>query len=168
MSGTKSRRQSGDAGGLLFRLLHSLAIAEDGEVRCCGVTTAQGLSLLTMSEGPQISMSKVARALGVSPGTATRVIQNLVRDGLVERTGNPADRRQVRVRPTASGRKVIRKLNECYARFARAVFQAIPGNRLPRILEDLGLLVEAVEKARGVCLAAERAAGGRTVKGVQS
>jgi DNA-binding MarR family transcriptional regulator len=155
---TRAKAAFDDAGSLLFRLLHSLAIAEDGEVRCCGVTTAQGLALLTVGAAGQVTMSKVAEALGVSPGTATRVIDNLVRGGTVERTGDPADRRQVCVRPTSKGWKAIGQLNRCYARFSRAVFQGIPDKKVRGIREILALLVEAVERARNVCFAARRPA----------
>ena len=103
MADTALNRAVANGGTLLFRLLRSLVAAENGEIRCCGVTTGQGLALLAMEPGGQVTMRQVAGALGVSAGTATRVVDNLVRDGLVERTANPGDRRNVCVRPTARG-----------------------------------------------------------------
>ncbi|HUS47159.1 MAG TPA: MarR family transcriptional regulator [Phycisphaerae bacterium] len=140
-----------EAGALLFKLVRALGVVENDEVRCCGVTTAQGLALLAMNGTGQVTMREVAEALGVSPGTATRVIDNLVRDGLVGRAPSARDRRKVCVRPTRGGREVIRELDRCYGRFWRSVFQDVPKARLPAILDVLHLLVEGAEKARKVC-----------------
>lgn len=138
-------------GALLFRLMRSLGAAENGEVRCCGLTTGQGLALLALRAGGRTTMREVATALGVSAGTATRVVDNLVRDGLVERTENPADRRSVCVRSTANGKKRIRGLEECYRRFWGTIFERIPEGRLSETFDVLELLVDAAEEAAGVC-----------------
>ena len=122
-------------------------------MRCCGVTTTQGLALLAMKPAGGITMGRVSEALGVSAGTATRVIDNLVRDALVERTENPQDRRSVRVRPTARGKKTIKELNECYRRFWDTILRDIPTSKLPGTIKVLELLVQAVEKARSECCA---------------
>ncbi len=136
---------------MLFRLAHSLAVAEDSEIRCCGVTTGQALALLAMKSGSQVTMSQIGEAIGVSAGTATRVIDNLVREGLVERTGNSSDRRQVCICPTPLGKKKIKELDKCYARFWHTIFGNVPKERLPETLRALRLLVPAVEEARAEC-----------------
>ena len=138
-------------GALVFRLVRSLAAVENGETRCCGVTTRQGLALLAMKPGRQVNMCQVADALGVSAGTATRVIDNLVRDGRVERAGNPADRRNVCVQPTARGERTIKELTECYSRFWEMTFSDVDRSRLVETLATLEVVVNAVEKARKAC-----------------
>lgn len=138
-------------GGLLFRLMRSLAVVENGEARCCGVTTSQALALLAARSADCVTMGRICEALGVSAGTATRVVDNLVRDGLVERADNPDDRRSVCVVPTAKGRKAIAELDDCYDRIWRTISAAIPARKLSATLEALDLLVGAVEKARAEC-----------------
>ena len=142
---------AGRCGDLLFRLMRSLAVVENGEARCCGVTTPQALALMAARSQKCVRMGDVCEALGVSPGTATRVIDNLVRDGLVDRTENPDDRRSVCVVPTAKGRKAIAELDDCYDRIWRTISAAIPARKLPATLDALDLLVDAVEKARAEC-----------------
>jgi len=161
-------------GALLFRLVRSLGVAENNEVRCCGVTTGQCLALLAMRSGccgsdgqEQATMGQVTSALGVSPGTATRVIDNLVRDGLVARCDNPADRRSVCVRPTTDGRSVIRELEECYRRFWGTIFAAIPRERLDGTMAALELLVDAVDTASAPCCPATGERNTRTKKEAQ-
>ncbi len=137
-------------GALLFRLMRSLGAAEDGEVRCCGLTTGQGLALLALRAGGRTTMREVATALGVSAGTATRVVDNLVRDGLVERIENPADRRSVCIEPTAEGEKTIGNLKQCYRRLWQTIFERVPKEQLSETVDILALLVNAAEEAAGV------------------
>ena len=155
-------------GALLFRLIRSLGIVENSEMRCCGVTTGQGLALLALKTAEPLAMCQVTEALGVSAGTATRVIDNLVRDGLAERTTNPADRRNVCVRPTVRGEEKIKELEECYRRSWNSVFGAIPKKRLPEVISTLELLVDAVEMTREKCCAANQAARAQAKEGVRA
>lgn len=53
-------------------------------------------------QGP-ISMSRIADLLDVSMPNATGLIDRMVERGLVERVGDPEDRRVVLVRPSAAG-----------------------------------------------------------------
>ncbi len=96
-------------------------------------------------------MREVAAALGVSAGTATRVVDNLVRDGLAKRAEDPDDRRKVCIRPTKGGEKRITRLEECYDSFWEDVFGRIPKRKLKEALAALELVVEAVEGAKAAC-----------------
>ncbi len=179
MTPRASDRATEIGGALLFRLVRSIAAVEGGEARCCGVTLGQGLALLAVGtrKGPfhlpvraaartqtgvpgrvtmRVTMRGIAAAIGVSPGTATRVVDNLVRDGLAQRVEDPADRRRVCIRPTKGGEKKIAQLEECYGRFWRNVFGRIPKRKLTGALSVLGLVVEAVEDAKTACCAKRR------------
>jgi DNA-binding MarR family transcriptional regulator len=161
MATTKLDEAIETGGAMLFRLVRSFCVAENNEIRCCGVTPAQCLALLALRPGccgaddgqGLTTMRHMTAALGVSPGTATRVIDNLVRDGLVERCENPADRRNVCLRSTAKGESVIDSLEECYTRFWTTVFEDVPPERLGDMLDTLELLVDAVDRASEACCA---------------
>lgn len=47
-------------------------------------------------------MSELAERLQLTPGAVTQLVDQLQRLGLIERAPDPADRRAVRVRPTAA------------------------------------------------------------------
>ncbi len=149
---TVKTTEATEAGGaLLFRLIRALGVVENDEIRCCGVTTAQGLALLALAAQHPVRMRHLADTLGVSPGTATRIVDNLVRERLVERSENPADRRAVWVQPSSLGENKIRQLQKCYSRFWERIFSAIPGNKLPEVLSSLEILVSAAEGVRESC-----------------
>ena len=70
-------------------------------------TIAQYRALVVLaSRGPQ-RMTELAAALDVTPSTAGRMCDRLVRKGLIRRHRARADRRAVQVSVTAAGRQVV-------------------------------------------------------------
>ena len=70
-------------------------------------TIAQYRALVVLSSrGPQ-RMVDLAAALGVTPSTAGRMCDRLLRKGLIRRHRARADRREVQVSITAAGRAVV-------------------------------------------------------------
>lgn len=71
------------------------------------VTLSQYRALVVLaSRGPQ-GVAAIADSLGVTPPTASRLCERLVRKGLVRRRTDRSDRRQVRVALTESGRHLV-------------------------------------------------------------
>ncbi|WP_246430549.1 MarR family winged helix-turn-helix transcriptional regulator [Streptomyces rectiverticillatus] len=68
-------------------------------------TDLQCLSLLAMEREP-LSTGEVARLAGLTPGSATRLVDRLEKAGLVERHADPGDRRRalVALAPAAQSR----------------------------------------------------------------
>jgi DNA-binding MarR family transcriptional regulator len=69
------------------------------------------------------TLGELAAAEQVTPPSMTRIVRNLEADGLVEREGDPADRRVARVRPTDKGRRILvdartRRIADLAARLA--------------------------------------------------
>lgn len=62
---------------------------------------------LGRSPGGQLRMSTLARQLGVTSGGATRLVDRVSADGLVERQACTSDRRVQHVRLTGSGRQLL-------------------------------------------------------------
>ena len=139
------------AGDLVFRLMRTLGVIESRECRCCGLTLGQALALLVLGAGRCVPMRTVAESLGVSAGTATRVMDNLVRDGLIRRADDPSDRRCVCGCLTRSGEARMRALEECYESFWLRVFGGIPEEELPGIMKNLEKVVLAAEQAKKTC-----------------
>ena len=54
-----------------------------------------------------VSLAELAAAEQVRPPSMTRVVDDLVADGLVTREQDPKDRRAVRIAATADGRRVM-------------------------------------------------------------
>ena len=88
------------------RILVAIAarsLADAGE----HVTLPQYRALVVLaSRGPQ-GVAELAEAVSVTPPTASRMCERLVRKGLVNRRAGRTDRRQVRVGLTRAGRRII-------------------------------------------------------------
>ena len=67
------------------------------------VTLPQYRTLVVLACGGPARLADLAEALGVSPSTATRMCDRLVRKELVSRTRDELDRREVKLAITAAG-----------------------------------------------------------------
>jgi len=84
------------------------SLADAGE----DVTLTQYRSLVVLaSRGPQ-GVASLAEAVAVTPPTASRLVDRLVRKGLVRRRTDRHDRRQVRVGLTEAGRRLVDLVTE--------------------------------------------------------
>lgn len=117
-----------------IRLLRQLR-RQDAE---SGVTAPHLSALSVLVFGGERTLGELAAAEGVRPPSMTRFVQNLERDGLVEREVDPADRRVVRVRATAAGERLLQE-----GRSRRVVDLAARLERLPAA--DRRTLERAVE-----------------------
>jgi len=88
-----------------------------------GRTTSQLFTLVLLDAAPEagVPMNALARELGVSLPTVTGVVDRLVREGLVERGADPADRRVVLVRLTDTGRDVFGRILTALEHVVRSV-----------------------------------------------
>ncbi len=84
------------------------SLADAGEE----VTLTQYRSLVVLaSHGPQ-GVATLAEAVAVTPPTASRLVDRLVRKGLVRRRTDRNDRRQVRIGLTEAGRRLVDLVTE--------------------------------------------------------
>jgi DNA-binding MarR family transcriptional regulator len=119
----------------------------DAQQECCGLTLSQCHTLIEIGMKGEISLVELASALGLDASTLSRTIQGMVIIGLVRRTTNEQDRRFVSISLTEQGRKVYDEIDAVYNGFLTGVFELLPGDKHDRILEDIGLFVEAVRNA---------------------
>jgi DNA-binding MarR family transcriptional regulator len=93
---------------LLHHVNHAIRRRAAAEAEPNSVTSSQmrAMRMLVRRDTP-MRMSELADALGIVRRSATSVVDDLEQLGLVERVGDPVDRRAVGVLLTAAGRKVM-------------------------------------------------------------
>lgn len=69
------------------------------------------LEVVTLSMPNGVSLSELAEARGVTPGTASVAVDALVASGFLERCSVPADRRKVRIVLTEKANVRMQRLN---------------------------------------------------------
>jgi DNA-binding MarR family transcriptional regulator len=78
------------------------------ELAAAGATTLGRLKVLRCVAGAEVCrVQDVSDELGITVGAASRLVDRLEADGLVERTPNPADRRGSRIALLEGGRAAI-------------------------------------------------------------
>jgi DNA-binding MarR family transcriptional regulator len=145
--GTAPTGADSELGRELRRLTRSIQLLERAALRDQATTRAQAHALLTIQAMARPSMAMLARELDLAPSTVTRLIDPLVRQGLVERQPDPDDRRVVGVVLTAAGRRTLRSLEQSLHAAYAALAAAIPPSEQSRTLELLGHLRQAIERA---------------------
>ena len=121
--------------------LHSLAIHLLRRVRrgdeAAGLSAPRLSALSVVIYRGPISLTELARAEGVTAPTMTRLVQALVKAGLVEKSVNETDNRVVELRATEAGRRTLD--------IARAQRLAAMRELLDRLsLEDAAVVERAV------------------------
>jgi len=115
-----------------------------------GVTWAQVRALRAVAGGDEptpMRMSQLADRLGIVPRSATSVVDELERRGLVERRPDPTDRRAVAVEVTRKGRTLLRDLDHRRHAAASAMAAGLSAEDL-RTLRDLLRRLDPAEHPR--------------------
>lgn len=94
------------------------------------------------SQGPQ-NLVAVANGLGVHPSNATRACDKLVEAGLLDRSDNPADRRNLVLRLTPSGEDLVETMNRARRRSIAGILAGMSERGRTRLASALSEFVEA-------------------------
>ncbi len=142
---TEKEKAFGDFKLLVSQLIRKLNTIERDEKDCCGVTTTQAYTIEMLARNGKLPMKELSRKLGVAVSTMTRIIDVMVRNGLVKRKINPKDRRSVLVELTTKGIYVSRKLKCTTEDYFREIFNKIPDDKRVATIEDLNTLLAAIK-----------------------
>jgi len=89
---------------------------------------------------------ELTRELLVTAGNVTGIVERLVRLGLAERRPVPQDRRAVRVRLTARGQRLTRRIIPRHRRDVAVLLARVPASDLARLRVLLGRLARFIEE----------------------
>ncbi|OGU06560.1 MAG: hypothetical protein A2W29_10145 [Gemmatimonadetes bacterium RBG_16_66_8] len=144
--------EAGEFRGAITRLYQRFNALQRGEKRCFGVTMSQCVALeLLHQEGPQ-TVCALAEGLGLDTSTVTRVVDILVRDGLLRRARDEKrDRRRVFVSLTERGRRLAEKLVACADAYCDRILTRIPRERQGEVLHTVQLLLQAIDELPMAC-----------------
>jgi DNA-binding MarR family transcriptional regulator len=118
----------------LRRFLHF----SEQAAKAAGVETQQYQLMLAIKgspKGTEPTIGELARRMLIKHHSCVGLVDRLVENGLVERTRNSADRRQIIVRLTPKGERVLRRLYEHHARELKAL--------APELIRSLANLLAA-------------------------
>jgi DNA-binding MarR family transcriptional regulator len=114
------------------------------------LTMAQFRTLMRVHQQPECTPSDVAERLGIARPTASRLVDGLVRRGLVTRRDGDGDRRRVVLELTRDGIRRVAASRRAVRRQMVEALSDLPAPALAEVCESLGRLAAALgPKARG-------------------
>jgi DNA-binding MarR family transcriptional regulator len=110
-----------------------------------GLSISHYRGLSRLGENEIVTCRELARRLALSPSRASRVIEGLVRDGLLSRDGCASDRRCKRLRLTPRGQSLRRRIDEEGRACESRITAALAGEEISRLKSGLQRLATSFE-----------------------
>jgi DNA-binding MarR family transcriptional regulator len=104
------------------------------------VSTSQLQALLVLQECGPMKLTSLAEELGAIPSSATRLCDRLVAADLITREPGSADRREVFLQLTSSGRRVVRQVRDLRREGLREALEACTARERRDLLNGLRAL----------------------------
>ncbi|MGA2640604.1 MAG: MarR family transcriptional regulator [Spirochaetia bacterium] len=129
-------------------LEREVELSMTSEAGCCGVTFAQCHLLLEIERRERTSITELASILDLDKSTLSRTVDAASRAGLLDRSVDPASRRQQVISLTARGRETTETINsQCDASYTR-LFDFIPREERSTVVRAVALLADAMRQKR--------------------
>ena len=110
-----------------------------------GLTSARVFTLLAFNSREIMKMKELSDALSLTSSTMTRMIDNLVKEGLVERGHEPRDRRLVIVKLTNEGKKLTDNIKVYKEKYFKSVMENVESDGI-EMASSLKILIDAFER----------------------
>lgn len=114
-----------------------------------GLTPTQLRSLFLIVNKGSTNFRKLAEALGVTPANVTGIVDRLVGQGLVSRTQNPEDRREMTLQATDKGQALVSNLKEVGVKHMTQVLSGLSVEELSALGKGLSAFVRAASSYEG-------------------
>lgn len=128
----------------VFRLNGLFLTASERLASPVGLTAARWQVLGAVVSEP-LTVSDIARAMGITRQSVQRVASLLVEEGLAEHIPNPAHRRAHLLRPTEHGYAALRRIDPAHTALAQRLAETL-GPDPASVLTELHRLTAAMEQ----------------------
>lgn len=129
---------------IMSQFLQKIIAIDRAEKVCYGVTFSQAHTIGAIHKNDVLTMNELSQELGLAISTLTRIIDVLVRDGIVSRNHNEQDRRKVDICLTDKGKELAEKLHACSEHFWSNIFESIPDEKKEEVTQNLHMLFKVL------------------------
>ena len=137
--------------------VHDRAMGVVGPMPVPADLTIQQLRVLDhVVKQPGLSGQELGALLGVSPPTASGLVERLVEKGLVVRVDDLDDRRVRRLKPTEAALDVMRQLDSMFERCLAVVLEQLSTEDLRLLCRGARAMLSALERVRADRLGSDR------------
>jgi DNA-binding MarR family transcriptional regulator len=114
-----------------------------------GLTVTQLRSLFLIGKQGSTNFRRLAEALGVTPSNVTGIVDRLEEQGLVSRTQNPEDRREMTLQATDKGEALVSNLREAGIKRMTQILSLLGLEELSCLAQGLSAFVKAADSYEG-------------------
>jgi DNA-binding MarR family transcriptional regulator len=114
-----------------------------------GLTVTQLRSLFLIANKGSTNFRKLAEALKVTPSNVTGIIDRLEDQGLVSRTQNPEDRREMTLQATDKGKALVFNLKEAGMQEMTQILSLLSLEELSALAQGLSAFMKAADSYKG-------------------
>ena len=114
-----------------------------------GLTLTQLRSLFLIANRGSTNFRKLAEALAVTPSNVTGIVDRLVEQGLVSRTQNPEDRREMTLQATDKGQALVSNLKEVGIKHMTQILSLLSLGELSSLIQGLSAFIKAADSYKG-------------------
>jgi DNA-binding MarR family transcriptional regulator len=112
------------------------------------LTSAQIKTLTSFHDTEECTMSELSGNLGVTLPTTTSMINRLIQFGFIERKRDGDDRRVVKVKLTARGRAILKKLMQERRNALEKLLQTLNNEEMKKFLESIENVSALIKRIR--------------------
>ena len=134
----------------LVRTIRDCCQRKEGEMcQRLALTASQFSCLVAMPETSSLNVHQLGEAIGLSPSRASRIVDSLVREGLLDRQTTVNDRRQQHLTLTSAGRAKWHKAHMLLMECEQKLLSQLSAQRSRDLEEALKTVINALkEEAR--------------------
>jgi DNA-binding MarR family transcriptional regulator len=138
-----------------YDLVHYYGICDRVTIQQLDVTASQGYILQALPESSSITMNDLSIKMRLANSTMTRMVDQLVQKGMVNRETDNQDRRIVLIRLTGQGLNVRNRFINTIQELFLQVLGDLPEDQREDILHSLEILNKAIIKTLKSCCETE-------------
>jgi DNA-binding MarR family transcriptional regulator len=147
----KAKQNNQEILTLISDLCQVIRCCRQDAVFCEDVTFSQFLILNQVAKKGTLKMLELHQILAVDKSTTTRLVNPLVRQGLIKREKSDHDSRAANLILTPAGKEVHKKVWLCLQGFVDAIGRTIPDEKKTNVYEAVKLFINAVKNASSAC-----------------
>jgi DNA-binding MarR family transcriptional regulator len=117
------------------------------EAFCENVTFNQFLILDAVAKNKELNIADLHELLAVEKSTTTRLLNPLIKKGLVNRNKDQRDFRAARLSLTNEGENTYKNVRLCLEIFLQRVIGNIPGNKRNDVLKAVKYFIQAIKNS---------------------
>jgi DNA-binding MarR family transcriptional regulator len=119
------------------------------------MTLTQFRALVLLRDAGTLKANQLARKLGTSASSVTRLCDLLEVEGLIRRIPNPESRREVLLRPSRKGEELVGRVMDRRRLDLRSILSTIDAAERPAMVSAMQLFAQRAADVHGIHLLAE-------------